>query len=328
MMKIVLVFALILSSAFATLRVDTQSAFVSFMHKYGKSYNHDEFQVRFNNFKSNLAFINAHNARNDVTFKVAMNKFGDLTSEEFGRLFNGLRVPQGYVHQASFVNPQVALPDTWDWNAQGAVTPIKDQGQCGSCWAFSTTGSVEGCHFLGTKGLVGLSEQNLVDCSDSQGNQGCNGGLMTQAMDYIKANGIDSESSYPYTAQDGTCNFNPSNVASHETGYANVASGDEGALQQSVYQGPTSVAIDASQSSFQFYTSGVYSDPNCSSSQLDHGVLAIGWGTDSSSGSAYWLVKNSWGTSWGQQGFIWMARNSNNMCGIATMATLPSGCNN
>jgi len=325
MMKIV-IFALILSSAFCSLvRMDEQTAFVSFMHKYGKSYNHDEFQVRFTNFKNNLAFIDSHNAKVGVTFKVAMNKYGDLSAEEFGRLFNGVRVPQGYVHQASFVNPKVSLPDSFDWSTQGAVTPIKDQGQCGSCWAFSTTGSVEGCHFFGAKNLVGLSEQNLVDCSTSQGNEGCNGGLMTQAMDYIKANGIDSESSYPYTAQDGTCAFNPANVASHETGYANVASGDENALQQSVYQGPTSVAIDASQSSFQFYTSGVYSDPNCSSSQLDHGVLAVGWGSDS--GTDYWIVKNSWGTSWGNQGYIWMARNSNNMCGIATMATLPSGCN-
>jgi len=326
MMKIIVIFALILSTAFsAVVRVDEQTAFVSFMHKYGKSYNHDEFQVRFNNFKLNKAFVEAHNAKTDSTFKVAMNKFGDLSAEEFGRVFNGVRVPKGYVHQATFVNPNVALPDSFDWTTQGAVTPIKDQGQCGSCWAFSTTGSVEGCHFFGTKNLVGLSEQNLVDCSQAQGNEGCNGGLMTDAMDYIKANGIDSEASYPYTAQDGTCAFNPANVASHETGYTNVASGDENALQQSVYQGPTSVAIDASQSSFQFYTSGVYSDPNCSSSQLDHGVLAVGWGSDS--GTAYWIVKNSWGTSWGNNGFIWMARNANNMCGIATMATLPSGCN-
>jgi len=148
---------------------------------------------------------------------------------------------------------------------------------------------------------------------------------MTQAMQYIITNGgIDTESSYPYTAEDGTCTYQASNSGSTLTAFNNVASGDESALQTSVYSGPTSVAIDASQSSFQFYSSGVYSDPSCSSTALDHGVLAVGWGTDS--GSAYWKVKNSWGTDWGMSGFIEMARNDNNMCGIATMATLPSGC--
>jgi len=326
MMKILILFALIFSTLAA--RIDYQSAFVAFMHKNGKSYNHDEFAHRFNNFKSNLDFITAHNAKLGTTFKVAMNKFGDLSSAEFGRLYNGLRVPQGYVHTASpSVHTQIKAPDTWDWRTQGAVTGIKDQGQCGSCWAFSTAGSVEGCHFLSSasKTLNSLSEQNLVDCSTAQGNQGCNGGLMTQAMDYIISNnGIDTESSYPYTAQDGTCSFSASSVGSTETAYTNVNSGDENDLQTKVLLGPTSVAIDASQSSFQFYSSGVYNEPNCSSSQLDHGVLAIGYGT--SSGTPYWIVKNSWGTSWGQSGYIWMSRNANNQCGIATMATLPTGC--
>jgi len=322
--KAFVVFALLFSSAYA---LRYQSAFVDYMHKNGKSYNHDEFAARFATFKKNVDFIDAQNARKDLTYKVGLNKFADMTNTEFAAMYNGVKVPKGYTHDATFVNPNKALPASYDWTIMGAVTPIKDQGQCGSCWAFSTTGSVEGCHFLTTKNLASLSEQNLVDCSTAQGNQGCNGGLMTQAMDYIIANnGIDSESSYPYSATGpNTCQFTASNVASKEKAYSNVASGDESALQQSVYSGPTSVAIDASQSSFQFYTSGVYSDPSCSSSQLDHGVLAVGWGT--SSGSDYWIVKNSWGTSWGNQGFIWMARNSNNMCGIATMATIPSTCN-
>jgi len=215
-----------------------------------------------------------------------------------------------------------ALPATWNWVPKGAVTHIKNQQQCGSCWSFSTTGSTEGCHFITTKKLVALSEQNLMDCSTSEGNQGCDGGLMTQAMDYIISNkGVDTEKSYPYTAEDGTCHFSKANIGATLKSYTNVNTGDENDLQAKVYLGPTSVAIDASQSSFQFYNSGVYSDPDCSTSQLDHGVLAVGWGTDS--GSAYWIVKNSWGTDWGQQGYIWMSRNKNNQCGIATMATLP-----
>jgi len=161
-----------------------------------------------------------------------------------------------------------------------------------------------------------------MDCSTAQGNEGCNGGLMTSAMDYIIANkGVDTEASYPYTAEDGTCSFNAANVGATLKSYVNVMSGNETDLLLKAVVGPTSVAIDASQSSFQFYNGGVYSDPNCSTSQLDHGVLVVGWGTDS--GSTYWLVKNSWGTDWGLNGYIEMARNSNNMCGIATMATLP-----
>jgi len=146
---------------------------------------------------------------------------------------------------------------------------------------------------------------------------------MTQAMEYIINNkGLDTEASYPYTAQDGTCQFNAANVGATLTGMVNITSGDENDLQQKVSLGPVSVAIDASHSSFQFYSSGVYNEPECSSQSLDHGVLAVGWGA-TSNGTAYWIVKNSWGTSWGINGFIWMARNSNNMCGIATIATLP-----
>jgi cathepsin L len=327
--KVVAIFVILfLSSTLAiSQKVQTQTAFIDFMHKFGKSYNHDEFQGKFNNFKKNLAFVESHNKRKDVTFKVGMNQFGDLSNTEFAAMYNGVRVPKGYKHDTTFVHNNVALPASFDWRDKGAVTAVKDQGQCGSCWSFSTTGSVEGCHFLTAGALVGLSEQNLVDCSTAQGNQGCNGGLMTQAMDYIIATGIDSESSYPYTATGpNNCQFSASNIASHESSYNNIASGDENALQQAVSQGPTSVAIDASQSSFQFYTSGVYSDPNCSSSQLDHGVLAVGWG--STGGQDYWIVKNSWNTSWGNQGYIWMARNDNNMCGIATMATIPKSCSN
>jgi len=215
-----------------------------------------------------------------------------------------------------------ALPTSWDWNKEGAVTPIKNQEQCGSCWSFSTTGSTEGCHYITKKVLIGLSEQNLMDCSTSEGNMGCDGGLMTQAMTYIIQNGgIDSEASYPYTAEDGTCNYKPADNSATLKSFVNVATGSESDLQAKTHLGPVSVAIDASQNSFQFYSSGVYYEPACSSTQLDHGVLSIGWGVDGS--TPYWIVKNSWGTDWGLDGFIWMSRNKNNNCGIATMATLP-----
>jgi len=318
-MKSLTLVVVLLGLAFAFSEVEYQSAFTFWMQQNQRSYHHEEFLSRYNIFKSNMDFVESHNAANK-SFAVAMNKFGDLSAEEFGRFFLGTRVSVSTAVRQ--VSAPGANPAQWDWRTKGAVTAIKNQGQCGSCWSFSTTGSTEGCHFLTTKKLVSLSEQNLMDCSTSQGNQGCDGGLMTQAMDYIISNkGIDTESSYPYTAQDGTCHYKAANSGATLKSYINVNQGDENDLQDKVYLGPTSVAIDASHSSFQFYSSGVYNEPDCSSTQLDHGVLAIGWGT--ASGSDYWLVKNSWGTDWGLQGYIWMTRNGNNQCGIATMATLP-----
>jgi len=221
-------------------------------------------------------------------------------------------------------NVAVDAPTSVDWRKQGAVTPVKNQGQCGSCWSFSATGSTEGATFLKKGNLPSLSEQNLVDCSTAQGNQGCNGGLMDQAFQYIISNrGIDTEASYPYTATGpNACQYNAANSAATLTSFQDVASGNENALQAAVAQQPTSVAIDASQQSFQLYSGGVYNEPACSSTQLDHGVLAVGYGADASN-TAYWIVKNSWGASWGLQGYILMSRNLNNQCGIATAASYP-----
>jgi cathepsin L len=324
-MKVILALASLLAISFALSEYEYQAAFSMFMHQYQKSYDHLEFAKRYNIFKSNLDFINAHNKANK-TFTVGMNKFGDLSIKEFSKIYLGTRITKQVPAHVRKTSTR-GLPASVDWRQKGAVTHVKNQGQCGSCWSFSTTGSVEGCHFLSTQKLVSLSEQNLVDCSTAQGNQGCDGGLMDDAFQYIISNGgIDTESSYPYTAEDGTCSYSASNSGATIKGYTDVNSGDEGDLQKKVAATPTSVAIDASHNSFQFYTSGVYNEPDCSTSQLDHGVLAVGYGHDSSSGSDYWLVKNSWGTDWGQQGYIWMSRNANNQCGIATAASIPTGC--
>jgi cathepsin L len=290
------------------------------MQTYSKSFSHDDFLTKYSTFKKNLDFTLNHDPTT-AGFSVAINEFADLSIEEFSRMYMGTK----FTFQGQFSEGSVgveALPASKDWRKDGAVTGIKNQGQCGSCWSFSTTGSTEGCHKISGNTLVGLSEQNLMDCSWSEGNQGCDGGLMTQAMTYIiKNKGIDTEASYPYTAQDGTCHYSASNKGATLSSYVNVKSGDESDLQVKTNVGPVSVAIDASHSSFQFYSNGVYYEPDCSSTQLDHGVLSIGWGVDS--GKDYWLVKNSWGTAWGMQGYIWMSRNRDNNCGIATMATLP-----
>jgi len=324
-MKAILLLAVFFTCSFA-LRSEHefQNLFVQWMQQHRKSYSHTEFAQKFATFKDNQRYIDEWNAKkNGVT--LAMNHMGDLSNAEYRRIYLGAKVDLTQVKGETFIaDHSQALPTSFDWRSKGAVTGVKDQGQCGSCWSFSTTGSTEGCHQITTGKLVSLSEQNLMDCSTSQGNMGCEGGLMTQAMDYIISNGgVDTESSYPYTAEDGSCHYSASNKGATLKSYKNVKQGDEKDLQNSVSKGPTSVAIDASQSSFQFYSSGVYNEPNCSTSQLDHGVLAVGWGNDPSGGD-YWIVKNSWGTSWGQNGYIWMSRNNGNQCGIATMATLPS----
>jgi cathepsin L len=295
-----------------------------------KRYSDAEEHVRRATWESNLKIVRNHNLEADLgvhTFTLGMNKYADMTISEFVKVMNGYnataRVQSNQDRHTFTFNPSLKLPDTVDWRQQGYVTPIKDQGQCGSCWAFSSTGALEGQHFKQTGKLVSLSEQNLVDCSGDQGNMGCNGGLMDQAFQYIKDNsGIDTEDSYPYEAVDNQCRFKAENVGATDTGFTDIKSKDESALQQAVATiGPISVAIDAAHSSFQLYKSGIYNEPKCSQVQLDHGVLAIGYGADS--GKDYWLVKNSWGTGWGDQGFIKMTRNKRNQCGIATAASYP-----
>jgi cathepsin L len=317
---------LLIASLAVAVYGDEFADFQSFVAEHKKVYSHDEFRHRFEVFQANAKFVREHE---HPSFTVALNEFADLTGEEFSRLYKGYNGANKRAAPEVFVakDDLSAVNDTVDWRDHGAVTGVKNQGQCGSCWSFSATGSMEGQHFLSGQGaLVGLSEQNLVDCSTTQGNQGCNGGLMDDAFQYVITNkGIDSESSYPYTATGpNTCQFDASNVAATIDSYTDVSSGDENALMQAAASiGPISVAIDASHSSFQFYSGGVYSEPACSSSQLDHGVLVVGYGTYQGS-TKYWLVKNSWGASWGiQGGYIMMSRDANNQCGIATSASYP-----
>jgi len=317
-MKTALIVLVLAVAALARTEAEYRQAFLKFVKEHNKSYSQAQFATRYNVFKSNMDFVDTWNTLGYHT--VAINKFADLTAAEFSAIYNGMNV----ISNATYMYVASPTDATVDWRTKGAVTPIKDQGQCGSCWSFSATGGLEGAHFLAKGALVSLSEQNLVDCSTAEGNEGCNGGLMTSAFDYIKKNkGIDTEASYPYTATGpNACKFKPADIGSTITGYTNIASGSEADLVAKITEGPVSVAIDASHSSFQLYSSGVYYEPACSSTALDHGVLAVGYGTDGT--KDMYIVKNSWGLSWGNKGFIEMSRNKNNNCGIATMATIPS----
>jgi cathepsin L len=322
-MKIVILFALF-ALALANGRPDYEKEFDFFKLKYSKSYaTSQEHDARLKIFSDNLDFVNNWDAE-AKGFEVEINMFADLSVQEFVSLYTGLNITKYYKPiEESFESNVRVEGDIVNWVQKGAVTGVKNQGQCGSCWSFSTTGSVEGAHFLAGKSLVSLSEQNLVDCSTSEGNEGCNGGLMDNAFKYIISNhGIDTEASYPYRATGpNSCQFKAANIGATITGFRDISSGSEAALQTGVDKQPVSVAIDAGHNSFQLYKSGVYYEPACSPNQLDHGVLAVGYGTSGS--SDYWLVKNSWGTGWGMQGYIQMSKGRNNNCGIATAASYP-----
>jgi cathepsin L len=219
-------------------------------------------------------------------------------------------------------------PASVDWKAKGAVTPIKDQGQCGSCWAFSSTGSIESAWFNSRGKLVSLSESQLVDCSGSYGNEGCDGGLMSQAFDYIIDLGwIETEAGYPYVPDDRKCTADKSKLGASITRYVNITSMSDVGLENAAVIGSVSVAIDASSDDFQFYGGGIFSEVGCSQTDLDHGVLVVGY--DYLSGTPYWQVKNSWGLDWGDNGYIKMRKAKTptdgwkNMCGIATQASQP-----
>jgi len=249
-----------------------------------------------------------------------MNAFGDLTQEEFAATY--LSKFETDRPKDIHVFDTTNLPATVDWTTKGAVTAVKNQGQCGSCWSFSTTGSVEGLHFLEGNTLVSLSEQQLVDCSTSFGNQGCNGGLMDDAFKYIiSAGGLESEVDYPYTAADGTCHFDSSKIVASISGYKDVTPNNMDQLMAAVVQQPVSIAVEANQLSWQFYFGGVI-DFDCGTA-LDHGVLLVGYGSHSD--KDVWKVKNSWGSGWGNEGYLWIERSSENYCGVECQPSYPTG---
>ncbi|CAF1313205.1 unnamed protein product, partial [Rotaria sordida] len=333
-MKVIIALCVLFIGAYCVPVTDEQpeNDWASFKRVYKKQYKSTKEDAdRKNVWNANRAIIEKHNreaSSGQYTFTLGMNKFGDLTVEEFTKM-NGFKMStktdtSQAVHQTFVAPTSLTLTNTVDWNSQGYVTPVKDQGQCGSCWAFSAIASLESQQRKKTGNLVGLSEENLVDCSRPYGNQGCNGGRMDYAFKYIIDNaGIATEASYPYTATDnGPCSYQAANVGATMTGYVDIKSGSEADLQAAIATiGPISVAIDAGHSSFQFYNSGVYNERSCSTRSLNHAVLAFGFNKTAS--KPYYIVKNSWGPSWGKNGYIWMTLGTKNQCGIASMASYP-----
>jgi len=303
--------------------------FEFFQKKYNKVYNSIEtLEHRFGIFKDNMRFILDHNLNSYSNFSLGINQFADLTNEEYKKHYvSGTRV--GSYGCSVYENDNTDVIDSKNWVTDGAVTSVKDQGQCGSCWTFSATGAIEGAMAVYKNYLVNLSEQELVDCATGfkYGSHGCNGGQMEGAFKYVMENGQCALSEYPYvsgtttTANDECMSCDP--VAQISNCY-DVKPNDQISMKNAVFQQPVAVAIEADTRYFQMYSNGVLDSDQCGT-QLDHGVLTVGYGTEN--GVKYWLVKNSWGTSWGEDGYVKIGRSDSmddpGICGIAMDPSFP-----
>jgi C1A family cysteine protease len=298
----------------------------SWKAKHNKVYTAEEEVARFAIFVENFKKITAYNAEHH-SVRLGLNIFADLTASEF----KAKHASCGFAEtnkefvaaHTSFQHPH-SLPASVDWRTKGAVTPIKNQEQCGSCWAFSTTGVLEGFHEINTGTLLSFSEQQIVDCDTSC--YGCDGGWPYLALEYTAANGIEQESEYPYTAEDGTCQYNKADAITVNTGYTFVTTMSTNALLTSIVSMPTSVLIEADQDVFQLYTSGVITAAEDCGASLDHAVLAVGYNTIQ--GAQAFIVKNSWGTSWGDDGYVYIstvqsANAGAGVCGILSQPVVP-----
>ncbi|KMT04416.1 hypothetical protein BVRB_8g180920 [Beta vulgaris subsp. vulgaris] len=299
-------------------------------YKHTKSYEYKKEELkRFDNFKRNLKYVFEKN-ENRAGFTVGLNRFSDLSNEEFRKMYLGKIKIKNPVRLSKRKHTRMSsllgcdAPSFLDWREKGVVTQVKDQGVCGSCWAFSAIGAIEGINAINKGELVSLSEQELVDCDKN--NDGCDGGYMDNAFEWVSnIGGIGSETNYPYTGGGGVCTANKvENQIVNIDGHGNVEETETDLLCATVRQ-PISVGIDGSSIDFQLYTGGIY-DGTCSSNpdDINHAVLIVGYGSEGN--KDYWIVKNSWGTSWGMDGYIYIRRNTNlpyGVCAINALASFP-----
>ena len=307
--------------------IDEWKQFSNFQERFRKRYEDiQELESRFQIFRSNLRNIILHNLDYTQNFTMGINQFTDLTPQEFKEQYvGGLKTVVGSYGCKTYSSSASGVPSSIDWRNKNAVTAVKDQGQCGSCWTFSATGAVESAWAIAKGQLVDLSEQQLVDCATgiSYGSHGCSGGQMEGAFKYVIEHGQCPLASYPYTAKDGSCHTCQS--IARISYCSDVKPNDQISLKAAVAQQPVSIAIEADTRYFQSYSSGVLTSTSCGTN-LDHGVLIVGYGTENV--IDYWLVKNSWGTSWGDKGYVKIARsdstNDAGICGIAMDPSFPS----
>ncbi|KAF8034018.1 hypothetical protein BT93_C0332 [Corymbia citriodora subsp. variegata] len=298
-------------------------SFVDFTRGYGKKYETvEEIKLRFENYRENLKLIRSTNEKG-LPYTLAVNQYADWSWEEFKTHRLGASQDCSATTKGNHKLTDDVLPEAKDWREEGIVSPIKDQGGCGSCWSFSATGALEAAYHQAHGKGISLSEQQLVDCATAFNNFGCGGGLPSQAFEYIKYNGgLETDEAYPYTAKDGSCKFSASSVAVQVLDSVNITMGAEDELKHAVAMvRPVSVAFEVAKG-FQHYKSGVYTSDTCGSTSMDvnHAVVAVGYGVED--GVPYWLIKNSWGANWGNNGYFKMEMGKN-MCGVATCASYP-----
>lgn len=285
-----------------------------YITKYNKTFSYDNFEL----FKNRIMIIDETNTQNK-SYTLGINQFMDEKYSE--TMIMNVKNDHKETYE---VDDSMIVPFSVDWRKRNAVTEVKNQGKCGSCWAFSTTGSIEGLIAISTDKLFNISEQQLIDCSFDEGNHGCEGGIMENGYRYVINNGgICSEKEYPYTGSDGECETCQTIVSIDK--YGDITPNNEKILKRAVAQQPVSAAIQANLTSFRLYSRGIYSDPECGD-QLDHGILIVGYGYDILHDMEYWLVKNSWGPNWGENGYIRIQRNTDTksgICGISTQPTIP-----
>lgn len=304
---------------------NSEVAFLEYLRIHGKNYfNNDEYQMRFLLFKDSHNKIAAHSESNGATYEMGHNRFSDMTFAEYS-------VVLGYKHEQHPSPEPTPLghitdePKEVDWRGTVAVTSVKDQGSCGSCWAFSALGSVEGRYNLMNNEVHDFAEQQLCDCDRKAilgliGNKGCKGGLMWKAMDYLKKHGADEETQYPYISGDGSdklaCNEVPS--TSYTKGHTFIMTGEYSDLRLALTEGPVAIAVNAGQECFRFYKKGILSD--CAGEALDHGVVAVGYTFDDDLDTYVYFVKNSWGSRWGESGYVRVAEGN---IGMILQPTVP-----
>ncbi|KAF8376265.1 hypothetical protein PRIPAC_82694 [Pristionchus pacificus] len=278
----------------------------------------------------NIQKITHHNANPDKTFFMKVSGMSTLSPEEYAARLDhrqSIEMPHNVTRYVG--TAEITVPPILDWRSRGIVNSVKNAGACGSDWAFSAIGALEGQRAIQKQNKLDLSEQNLIDCSTNGMNNGCHGGSVTDAFQYILKHGVNTESSYPYVGdvlcfQQQTCIFRDDSVGETMTSYTIVTPNDEKLLENAVaFKGPVSVVIDANHASFQNYGGGIYYEPACSSSNVNLAMLVVGYGVDPKSGP-YWILKNSFGTSWGEDGYMRLRRDALNHCGIATMASFPT----
>jgi len=308
------------TAALTQLQIDEQE-FIDYISKYNKQYSEEEYARRFKIFRDNSAYVRVFNTQGKTWF-LGVNEFSDMTFAEFKSIYTPHKIVQTDESENVHIFEDQAVPTQVDWTTKGAVTPVKNQGQCGSCWAFATTGPCESAWFIAGHTLTSFSEQQLVDCSSAYGNQGCNGGTMIAAMKYVLANGgITTEANYNYTATTGTCNkAKAKNIAASFSSYKVVAADNVDQMYIAVAQQPVRVEVEADQAAWQQYKGGIVSS-DCGTAH-DHEVTVVGYNQLSS--PPYWKCKNQWGTSWGEAGYIRIAVvPGKGVCGIQMQPAYP-----